>query len=34
VIRILVPLVISDSDLARGLELLEESLVDAGAGPG
>jgi 4-aminobutyrate aminotransferase / (S)-3-amino-2-methylpropionate transaminase / 5-aminovalerate transaminase len=31
VIRILVPLVISDSDLARGLELLEESLVDAGA---
>ena len=34
VIRILVPLVISDSDLDRGLELLEESLVDAGAGPG
>ena len=32
--RILVPLVISDSDLDRGLELLEESLVDAGAGPG
>jgi 4-aminobutyrate aminotransferase-like enzyme len=31
VIRILVPLVISDSDLAQGLELLEESLVDAGA---
>jgi 4-aminobutyrate aminotransferase / (S)-3-amino-2-methylpropionate transaminase / 5-aminovalerate transaminase len=31
VIRILVPLVISDSDLARGLELLEESLGDAGA---
>ncbi|HEX2495867.1 MAG TPA: aspartate aminotransferase family protein [Gaiellaceae bacterium] len=31
VIRILVPLVISDSDLDRGLELLEESLVDAGA---
>ena len=30
VIRILVPLVISDADLARGLELLEESLVDAG----
>jgi 4-aminobutyrate aminotransferase len=29
VIRILVPLVISDTDLARGLELLEESLVDA-----
>jgi 4-aminobutyrate aminotransferase-like enzyme len=34
VIRILVPLVISDADLARGLELLEESLVDAGAGTG
>jgi 4-aminobutyrate aminotransferase len=31
VVRILVPLVISDPDLARGLELLEESLVDAGA---
>jgi 4-aminobutyrate aminotransferase / (S)-3-amino-2-methylpropionate transaminase / 5-aminovalerate transaminase len=29
VIRILVPLVISDTDLARGLERLEESLVDA-----
>jgi 4-aminobutyrate aminotransferase / (S)-3-amino-2-methylpropionate transaminase / 5-aminovalerate transaminase len=29
VIRILVPLVISDDDLARGLEILEESLVDA-----
>ena len=29
VVRILVPLVISDPDLARGLELLEESLVDA-----
>jgi 4-aminobutyrate aminotransferase / (S)-3-amino-2-methylpropionate transaminase / 5-aminovalerate transaminase len=29
VIRILVPLVISDADLAQGLELLEESLVDA-----
>jgi 4-aminobutyrate aminotransferase len=29
VIRILVPLVISDPDLARGLDLLEESLVDA-----
>jgi 4-aminobutyrate aminotransferase len=29
VIRILVPLVVSDPDLARGLELLEESLVDA-----
>jgi 4-aminobutyrate aminotransferase/(S)-3-amino-2-methylpropionate transaminase len=32
VIRILVPLVISDDDLARGLEILEESLVDAAAG--
>ena len=31
VIRILVPLVISDDDLARGLEILEESLVDAAA---
>ena len=31
VIRILVPLVIDDDDLARGLELLEESLGDAGA---
>ena len=30
VIRILVPLVVSDEDLARGLELLEEALVDAG----
>jgi 4-aminobutyrate aminotransferase len=29
VIRILVPLVISDPDLAQGLDLLEESLVDA-----
>jgi 4-aminobutyrate aminotransferase/(S)-3-amino-2-methylpropionate transaminase len=29
VIRVLVPLVISDPDLAQGLELLEESLVDA-----
>jgi len=29
VIRILVPLVITDPDLAQGLELLEESLVDA-----
>jgi 4-aminobutyrate aminotransferase len=29
VIRILVPLVIDDDDLARGLEILEESLVDA-----
>jgi len=32
VIRILVPLVVSDEDLDRGLEILEESLVDAGAG--
>ena len=31
VIRILVPLTISDEDLARGLDLLEESLGDAGA---
>ena len=31
VVRILVPLVISDADLGRGLDLLEESLVDAGA---
>jgi 4-aminobutyrate aminotransferase/(S)-3-amino-2-methylpropionate transaminase len=31
VIRILVPLVISDADLAQGLELLEESIVEAGA---
>jgi 4-aminobutyrate aminotransferase / (S)-3-amino-2-methylpropionate transaminase / 5-aminovalerate transaminase len=29
VIRILVPIVISDAELAHGLELLEESLVDA-----
>jgi 4-aminobutyrate aminotransferase / (S)-3-amino-2-methylpropionate transaminase / 5-aminovalerate transaminase len=34
VIRILVPLVISDEDLGRGLELLEEALVDAGARTG
>ena len=31
VIRILVPLVVGDEDLARGLELLEESLVAASA---
>jgi 4-aminobutyrate aminotransferase/(S)-3-amino-2-methylpropionate transaminase len=31
VVRILVPLVISDEDLGRGLEILEEALVDAGA---
>jgi 4-aminobutyrate aminotransferase / (S)-3-amino-2-methylpropionate transaminase / 5-aminovalerate transaminase len=30
VVRILVPLVISDDDLDRGLEILEEALVDAG----
>src|SRR6185295_17857832 len=30
VIRILVPLVVSDEDLDRGLELLEEALVEAG----
>jgi 4-aminobutyrate aminotransferase-like enzyme len=30
VIRILVPLVVPDEDLDRGLELLEEALVDAG----
>jgi 4-aminobutyrate aminotransferase-like enzyme len=29
VIRILVPLVISDEDLDRGLEILEETLADA-----
>ena len=31
VIRILVPLVVSDEDLDRGLELLEEALVEAGS---
>jgi len=31
VVRILVPLSISDDDLARGLDLLEDSLGDAGA---
>jgi len=31
VIRILVPLSISDEELDRGLDLLEESLGDAGA---
>ena len=31
VIRILVPLVVSGEVLDRGLELLEEALVDAGA---
>ncbi|MDQ3889897.1 MAG: 4-aminobutyrate--2-oxoglutarate transaminase [Actinomycetota bacterium] len=34
VIRILVPLVISDEELERGLEILEESLVDAGGRAG
>jgi 4-aminobutyrate aminotransferase len=34
VIRILVPLVISEADLAHGLELLEESLVDASSRSG
>jgi 4-aminobutyrate aminotransferase / (S)-3-amino-2-methylpropionate transaminase / 5-aminovalerate transaminase len=34
VIRILVPLVVSDEDLDRGLELLEEALVDAGTTAG
>ncbi len=32
VVRILVPLVIADDDLDRGLEILEESLVHAAAG--
>ena len=32
VVRILVPLVIADDDLDRGLEILEESLVHANAG--
>jgi 4-aminobutyrate aminotransferase / (S)-3-amino-2-methylpropionate transaminase / 5-aminovalerate transaminase len=32
VLRVLVPLVIDDDDLARGLELLEESLVAASVG--
>ena len=30
-IRILVPLVVSEEDLARGLEILEESIEDAAA---
>jgi 4-aminobutyrate aminotransferase/(S)-3-amino-2-methylpropionate transaminase len=30
VIRVLVPLVISDDDLEQGLEILEGALVDAG----
>ena len=32
VIRILVPLVVADDDLDRGLEILEEALGDADAG--
>jgi 4-aminobutyrate aminotransferase / (S)-3-amino-2-methylpropionate transaminase / 5-aminovalerate transaminase len=32
VVRVLVPLVVSDEDLARGLEILEESLVAASSG--
>jgi len=32
VVRILVPLVIADDDLDRGLDILEESLVEAAAG--
>jgi 4-aminobutyrate aminotransferase / (S)-3-amino-2-methylpropionate transaminase / 5-aminovalerate transaminase len=31
VLRILVPLVVEDTDLERGLEILEEALVDADA---
>jgi 4-aminobutyrate aminotransferase / (S)-3-amino-2-methylpropionate transaminase / 5-aminovalerate transaminase len=31
VVRVLVPLVVSDEDLARGLDILEESLAGAGA---
>jgi 4-aminobutyrate aminotransferase/(S)-3-amino-2-methylpropionate transaminase len=31
VVRILVPLVIADDDLERGLEILEESLAGAGS---
>jgi 4-aminobutyrate aminotransferase-like enzyme len=31
VVRVLAPLVIADEDLDRGLEILEESLVAAGA---
>ncbi len=33
VVRILVPLVITDEDLEAGLQILEESLVDAGGRP-
>jgi 4-aminobutyrate aminotransferase len=32
VVRVLAPLVLSDEDLARGLDILEESLVSASAG--
>jgi 4-aminobutyrate aminotransferase-like enzyme len=31
-VRVLVPLVVSDEDLARGLDILEEALVAAGDG--
>jgi 4-aminobutyrate aminotransferase-like enzyme len=34
VIRILAPITISAEDLADGLDILEEALVDAGAGDG
>jgi 4-aminobutyrate aminotransferase/(S)-3-amino-2-methylpropionate transaminase len=34
VIRILAPLVIGDEDLSRGLEILEESIVDAARSSG
>ena len=34
VVRILVPLMISDADLDEGLEILEDSLGDAGAAAG
>jgi 4-aminobutyrate aminotransferase / (S)-3-amino-2-methylpropionate transaminase / 5-aminovalerate transaminase len=34
VIRILVPLVVTDDDLDRGLEILEDALVDAGGRTG
>jgi 4-aminobutyrate aminotransferase-like enzyme len=32
VIRILVPILAADEDVDEGLRILEESLVDAGAG--
>jgi 4-aminobutyrate aminotransferase-like enzyme len=34
VIRILVPILAADEDVQEGLAVLEEALVDAGAGPG